>query len=668
MITSLCISCPQPFPLAKSSETKGVLHSRFSELWTCVGPIKFMGAWPALCNSANPLPFYETTVPLFRRPLCIFGPSLVATADPIKSPPSSHNPFLSSRFIPITFAVMSSNQLGAILPPADLSFVARLQTLRDPAVTSVTQRPPQLPTQDSIAKHFGRIVSGWVPHVFTPQETQAARLEGLRYLVIVRQIEEVQRDIYPRPLPVEVQAQLVFARQSYLLRYFRTFRINDLPTEIISNILRFVVWDSMKRPVDARLRITWTCKRWREIAIADSTLWNAVWFRGTGVRIERAWAWFDRARQAPLDIRIDGDPAGEDSDDESENMRHMLLRLLNKLSTIRMLIIVVDDWKSALVVLELLGQYGAAGAGMPMLQRFELHRGGLKNEDRRSLIWPTLTPQPFLGGVTAPSLAYLSLNGVPIDWSRSVLENLTTFDIRRLPTSHSPDAARFREILINCPRLQKLSMDGAGPIFEEQDMDLLDPVELPHLRTLVIADFTRPYAMFLFSQFSAPNVNDLTLMNLCGDDYLPLFLQLTSAFPKVRLLTAYSIQFEASHAGLIAMTRWLDSMPLLAYLRVANVANQFFGTFFRPGRLNPSNYNPVAPHLTVVDCQSVDPAILVQWAKDRHRFMSPLRKIYISEELGDRLETEQIKELTGLCTLAKLPRGATTPEEEHLSL
>ncbi|KAJ7783788.1 hypothetical protein DFH07DRAFT_204127 [Mycena maculata] len=500
----------------------------------------------------------------------------------------------------------------------------------------------------------------------------------------MRQIEAIQRDIYPRPLPLEVRAQLVFAHQSYLLRYFRTFRINDLPTEIISNILRFVVWDAHRRPVYARLRITWTCKRWREIAIADSTLWNAVWFRGTGVRIERAWAWFERARQAPLDIRIDGDPSGEDSDDESESsvvdmsdqpsltaagMRHMLLRLFNKLATIRMLIIVVDDWESALVVLELLGQYGADGAGIPMLLRFELHRGGLKNADRRSSSgWPTLTPQPFLGGATAPSLTYLSLNGVPIDWSRSVLENLTTFDIRRLPTSHSPDAARFREILINCPRLQKLSMDGAGPIFEEQDMDLLDPVELPHLRTLTIADFTRPYAMFLFSQFSAPNVNDLTLMNLCGEDYLPLFLQLTAAFPKVRLLTAYSIQFEASREGLVAMTRWLDSMPLLAYLRVANVANQFFSTFFRPGcLLNPSNYNPVAPHLTVVDCQSVDPAILVQWAKDRHRFMSPLRKIYISEELGDRLETEQIKELTGLCTLAKLPRGATTPEEEALS-
>ncbi|KAJ7492470.1 hypothetical protein FB451DRAFT_1078552 [Mycena latifolia] len=566
----------------------------------------------------------------------------------------------------------------AILPHEDQQFMAQIAALRSPEVTATHPGTARLPTQKKISEHFGRVVASWIPHEFTPEERHAVRMDGLRYMVIARQIEEVQRDIHPRKLPEEVQAQLLFARQSYMLRYFRTFRVNDLPTEIISNILRFVVWDSMKRPVDARLRVTWTCRRWREIALADSTLWNAIWFRGAGSRIERAWAWFDRARQAPLDIRIDADPSGEDADSESttildlsdhptmsaNDMRQMLLRLFTKISTIRMLIVVVDDWKSALTVLELLGESGPTG--VPTLQRFELHRGGTKNEDRKSLTWPNVVPTPFLGGAVAPSLAYLSLNGVPIDWSRSILENLTTFDIRRLPASHSPDAARFREVLRNCPRLAKLSMDGAGPKFEEQDTDNLQPVELPYLRTLVIADFSRPYAMFLFSQFSAPNVNDLTLMNLCGEDYLPLFLQLTSTFPKVRLLTTYSIQFNVSPAGMHAMTRWLESMPLLTYLRVANVANQFFGTFFRAHAGGGST--PAAPRLAVVDCQSLDPTIIVRFAQDRHRFGKPLHKMYVSEELGERLENEQIKALTSICILAKLPKGATTPEEEALTL
>ncbi|KAF7340144.1 F-box domain-containing protein [Mycena venus] len=461
-----------------------------------------------------------------------------------------------------------------------------------------------------------------------------------------------------------------------MVRHSRIFRINELPTEIICDILRFVVWDSMKTPVNARLRVTWTCKRWREIALEDATLWNAIWFRGSSARIDRAWAWFERARQAHLDIRIDGNNPGDNSDEESEDssivncdssmtpadMRKMLLRLFTKLAAIRMLIIVVEDWKSALVVLELLGTFGPS-SGVPMLQRFELHRGGLKDQARRSLVWPDIISQPFIGGMRVPSLEYLALNGVPIDWSRSVLENLTTFDIRRIPASYSPDAARFREVLTNCPRLQKLSMDGAGPRFEE-DAEGFVPVELPHLRTLVVADFSPQYSMFLFSQFSAPNVNDLTLMNLCGDNYLPLFLQLTGTFPKVRLLTTYSVQFEMTPHGLASMTRWLDSMPLLTYLRIANVATHFFATFFRPNDLK----TPVSPQLLFVSCQFVDPAILVRWKKDRQLFGAPLRRIYISEELGARLKPEQIKELTTNCVLLKLPAGATTPEEEALTL
>ncbi|KAJ7897056.1 hypothetical protein B0H14DRAFT_2676779, partial [Mycena olivaceomarginata] len=452
---------------------------------------------------------------------------------------------------------------------------------------------------------------------------------------------------------------------------FRIFRINDLPTEIISNILRFVIWSPMKRPVDARLRITWTCRAWREIALNDSTLWSAIWFRGSGPRIDRAWAWFDRARQAPLDVRIDGDTQDEGVDDASElssildlsaepsmsaaDMRPMLLRLFTKLATIRMLIIVVDDWKSALSVLELLGTLGPS-CGVPLLQRFEVHRGGLRNEDSKTIVWPNLISQ-----------TYLSLNGVPIDWGRSVFQNLTTFDIRRLPASHSPTAARFREILASCPRLQKLSMDGAGPIFEDQnrDSEFIVPVNLPHLRTLIVADFAVEYVMFLFSQFSAPDVNDLTLMNLCGDDYLRLFLQLTSAFTKIRLLTCYSIQFDVSPLGLASMTRWLDSMPLLTYLRVGNVANQFFD-IFRPTDIK----TPVCPHLVVVDCQSIKPSILVQWAKDRANYGTPLRKIYVSEDLAKELRSEksQLEALKSLCVLACLPRGATTPEEEVLTL
>ncbi|KAJ7070681.1 hypothetical protein C8F01DRAFT_1013487 [Mycena amicta] len=558
---------------------------------------------------------------------------------------------------------MPPGSISHVLPTADRDYLARVAALRAQPSTGAPASSLRIPTQEAINIYFKGIVDTWEPHPFTTQERETIRKEGLRFLILSLEIERVQRDVDPRRLPPEVEAQLSFAKQSYILRYFRLFRVNSLPPEVLNNILRFVIWDSRRTPVRARLTVTWVCKLWREIAIDDVTIWTAVWYRPGAARIQRASTWLERTRQASLDIRIDVvDHVDETLTIPPDDLRKILTCIFEKRQTIRMLIVTVasDDWESALIVLELLALYGPHG--LPMLQRFELHRGGLNNEDRKSLAWPPMVPQPFLGGAKAPLLSYISLNGVPIDWRGSILENLTTFDMRRLPSIYRPDLARFYEILTNCPRLIKLSLDGAGPRFDEVNMDQpLTPVDLPCLRTLVVADLTRAYAIFLFSAFTARNVNDLTLMNLCGDDYSPLFQLMTGMFPRVQLLTAYSLQYEPH--GPPIMVRWLDAMPMLAYMRVANLAPYFYGLFFRDGDLQ----NPVAPHLQVLDCQVIEPPILVQWAKDRAHFGTPLKKIYVSEELGSQLHESHLRELTSLCVVARLPKGATTPEEEVLN-
>ncbi|KAJ7698915.1 hypothetical protein B0H17DRAFT_1129469 [Mycena rosella] len=205
--------------------------------------------------------------------------------------------------------------------------------------------------------------------------------------------------------------------------------------------------------------------------------------------------------------------------------------------------------------------------GIPMLQQFELQL-----KEGTQVPWTEFEediahPLDFLQGGLAPSLKHLSLHGdLAIEWSQSMLQNLTILDLQCLSPSFWPNATHFRQILTNCPRLINLSLDGAGPLFEEQGLEKIPPVPLIYLHTLFIAEFTCPYAIFLFSQFLAPSLNDLTLMDLCGDDYSPVFLQLTSAFPKVRLLTILSIQFDVSPIGMNIMTAWLESMPLLAYL------------------------------------------------------------------------------------------------------
>ncbi|KAJ6481638.1 hypothetical protein C8R45DRAFT_308142 [Mycena sanguinolenta] len=453
---------------------------------------------------------------------------------------------------------------------------------------------------------------------------------------------------------------LLHLKDQESLARVEALRINDLPTEIIISIFRFVIRDSVQRPIDARLRVTWTCGRWREIAFADSMLWNAICFRAGSN--EQAWAWFERAGEAPLDVRIDCDASGGEPEEpvalDSADVRRILVRLLPKLATIRKFIVTTANWENALVVLELLSTF-APSTGVPMLQHFELHRHWERRrpDHLRPLSWPDVISRPFLGGATAPSLEYLTLNAVSIDWSSSVLANLTTLDLRYCPeASHSPDPARFREVLKNCPRLHKLSLNGAGPPFEQSP----EPVKLPHLRILLIGTCLHRYAMFLFSQISAPNVNDLVLVDLTGDDTLPMFIQITSAFPKVRMLTMNSIKVDVSPPGLATMRRWLNSMPLLVYLRVACVSIRFFRLFFAP-----DSDPPVAPQLAVVHFVSMDANAIVGFAEERHRLRVPLEKIYITRV---RLDYAQVETLLEFCKVEQLPRGTITPEAEALLL
>ncbi|KAF7307051.1 F-box domain-containing protein [Mycena indigotica] len=558
---------------------------------------------------------------------------------------------------------MPPRSIIELLPEEDLHYLSRVAALRHQPGHQGALGDLRIPDQTMINQYFKGLVNSWEPHEFTAQERENIRQEGLRYVVITRELERAQRDLYPRRLPPDVESQLAFAKQSYLVRYFRLFRVNALPSEVLNNILRYVVWDTPRRPVLARLTITWVCRRWRENLLHDSTIWTAIWFRPGPLRVERAFTWFDRARQAPMDIRIDTEDEANSSLLLTEaDIRGIISRIvLTKPRSVRMLILTLDDWPTAITIMDLLAKYGPSG--LPALERFELHRGGLKNEDRNSLTWPPLDPKPFLGGAHAPQLTYLSLNGVPVQWKGSILENLTTFDIRRLPSSHMPDLPRFREILNSCPRLIKLSLDGAGPRFDNLIEAHPMPVDLPLLRTLVLADFTRPYATFILSLFTARNVIDLTLMNFCGEDYSSVFTLMTGMFPHVRLLTAYSLEFHPYFRP--AMVRWMDSMPRLAYLRTANQSSHFYGLFFRE---KDPMINPVAPLLKFIDCQMIEPLpLLARWVQDRARLGLPIKKIYISEQLGERLNEALVRELMAAGSgLSRLPKGATTPEEETL--
>jgi hypothetical protein len=278
----------------------------------------------------------------------------------------------------------------------------------------------------------------------------------------------------------------------------------------------------------------------------------------------------------------------------------------------------------------------------------------------------------LFGGAPA-ALTYFCVNGVHVDWHKSILTNLTTIDIRRIPLELSPRLLRFRDILKGCPNLQKLSLDGAGPIFEPEQAVGLEPVDLPHLKTFVVGDWSLHYGMYVLSQISALHVRDFVMINMTGEDYSPLFALITSHFPEVRLLTIYSVEIVNSPRGKRTMVKWLESLPLLSYLRIANVNRDFLEMFLH----NPRQYEepPVpqihsrhilCPKLSILECQAVDADLIAAWGGARKSIGAPLRKIYMTNDMATKTSAEQRSALRAVCELYIAERGMKTPEEDEV--
>ncbi|KAH7916440.1 hypothetical protein BJ138DRAFT_1052779 [Hygrophoropsis aurantiaca] len=466
------------------------------------------------------------------------------------------------------------------------------------------------------------------------------------------------------------------------LVYWRLFRINDLPPEILVNIFRYVVW-STSNPTDGvhyRLWLTWICQRWRALMIGDLTLWNAIWFRDRPP-YERSLAWLNRAGTAPLDLRINEQDEKWTKGDTGhrftgEQMSDLLDKVFVKLSQIRMLVVIVDNWPPALVVLHKLQEAGRAGIPINM-DRFEIHRSG------RPYVWigPGYMPDSHrnptvLFGGRITSLNYLCLNGIHIDWNNSPVRNLTNLDLRRMPLDVSPTLARFQEILRNCPMLFKLALDGAGPAPEEKQPGHI-PVDLLHLKILVLGDFSLMYALYVLMQLNAPNVRDFTVMNMTGEDYTPLLSALTSRFKEVRLLTIYTVELGITPQAKRVLVRWLNSMPNISYLRIAAVMPHVLDALLADPRQHglaiqaapapgATTRQIVCPNFKILEFQSVPTPSIIALAQARKQLDVPLSKIYVNSPWIGEIKPEEVEKLRTLADLYIAPLGTNTPEEAEL--
>lgn len=533
-------------------------------------------------------------------------------------------------------------------------------------------------------------IGSWKPHPFSSEE-RAEYFEHTRQLIhTISEISATKDSIRPS-IDHNLEMSLFEARIDYRATFPRLFRFHDLPTEIVNEIFRNVAWSGTdSTSARTRLWLTWVCKRWRSIALEDPHLWNVIWWQDEPDFV-RSQVFFDRAADAPKDLRINDDPKSPMS---METIKLIMGKIIPRLHTVRVLIVILHEWDPLLFIVDQL-RVASLIDGPLVMERLEIHRNGPPYiQLGAGYTGPYRQAIPLFDGRNVPSLRTLSLSGIHIDWNNTSVGNLVALDLRKVPLNRAPTFEQFRAVLKSSPMLNKLILDGAGPSFVGRDPSntTIDypPIPLLHLRTLALADFSAPYATYVVSQFSVPNVRDLTVLNLQGQDYTQFFLAMVGKMKEVRVLTLFNAELlerpigpdgarEPDEASRLAVVRWLESMPQIAFIRFGALHPNFLDNFLadpnsiKPkDRLFPEN-NVILPKLKFLEWQRMQPIIVINWAMARKdRFNLPLEKIYINqataEEInGDRTISESMKAcMGGKGGVFLLRPGHKAPEENIL--
>ncbi|PFH49808.1 hypothetical protein AMATHDRAFT_146808 [Amanita thiersii Skay4041] len=501
-----------------------------------------------------------------------------------------------------------------------------------------------------------------VVHPLSPEEIHTHRLQTWDLIVKINELRAYKQRIAPQHDSAAENRLFLVTRQYYLMMP-RLFRVNELPAEILGNIFHYMIWSS-SHSVNSRLALTSVCRLWRNIAIGDATLWNAIWFRDPP-HYERSLAWLQRSGNGQLDVRI-GDT--DNHKITAQEMSVLFDRLEEKIGQIRIFVSVAESWEANLEVLRGFNAYGKRGLPLAM-EHLELHYPGASLVHTGNDLGPQgYQPLSLFGGAVAPHLKNILLNKVPVNWEMSHLSNLRNLDLRSIPPHRFPPLSVFRGMLKSSPNLFKLYLESAGPKWERNNSEANEPISLPNMKILILSDFSLGYAMYILGQIQAPGVRDLALMNLMGEDYTPLFAFLTDKFPDLRMLTMWSVETASSRL----MVKWLSSMPKLTFLKVHNLQPHFLSFFLEcpnPASAKTSRAlkdRVVCPELSILEVESFNPDIVLQWVVSRQGRGVPLKKLYSSPSFFERLTPEQHQTLCRLTMLYRLEEGVSVPEEDTL--
>lgn len=526
-----------------------------------------------------------------------------------------------------------------------------------------------------------RYLTPFTPGPLTQTQVNFTRYETRELLRAIRELESRKAALAPT-VNSTVESSLFLNRMNYRLRLGRLFRINDLPREILKEIFHYVVWSwpDPTRGHKSREAVAGVCTLWREMMLSDPNMWNVIWFKDDrgGCNIEKAKIWFQRSAAAHKWIRIsDGREALPMS---SETMREIVSTINEGWSTIKVLVVIIHHWEPCNILLDALNQVLKETEPM-VLSRLEIHRTSHPYLSVGSN-QPAADPPALFGGASVPSLRHFAIQGIHINWNTSILAHLTTFDMRRISLSHGPTLIQFRNVLASSPLLRKLVLDGAGPNYVGLPTDrTLPPIPLVHLKLLILVDVSAVFGVYTLSQFSAPNLRDLTLMNLTGENYGQLYRKMTGSFPGCKILTIYSAAMEISRTMdgrevmnpqlRTTMMKWLHSMPELEFLRLSLVDRHLLELFVSHWPEPPhEDAALIGPKIKILEFQSIEEQHLLPMMTERKAQGHPFQKVYIREPTAAQLAHNRLASIEGAMApggrVWVMRIGAKSPEELEL--
>ncbi|EPT01497.1 hypothetical protein FOMPIDRAFT_1085927, partial [Fomitopsis schrenkii] len=382
----------------------------------------------------------------------------------------------------------------------------------------------------------------------------------------IRELNRLRKQVEPRKI-VSLDGEVAKEKFRRKVLGWQLFLVNELPPELLVEIFRYVVLSThvmFGEPLQ-KLRLTWVCKHFRELALADGLLWGRIVFNDPAPWT-RSLTFLERAKETPLDLCLDDSAEGVPNFTHNQVM-YLGQRFRVKAHNIRSLVVSLNDWIGPWFILKLFANVSA-----PLLDYFQLDRGW------EPYLWTTTAfpdpdsraPIPFCNN-DAPNIARLTLNGISVKWCTIHTGKLRTLDIRRLAPDVCPTTAEFRA-LISAPNLTKMHLHAAAPLLPPEGQPRLPPVYTAKLRELRLGDMTCDAAMNVLYSIHAPDVRIFALSKLGGMDYTPLFEMLTRRFAKVEILTLANVQVEDTVQARAHLITWVDMMMGLRVFRVEGLS------------------------------------------------------------------------------------------------